>query len=62
MRPKYVLWLTVAALFLSWYLLDPDARRSDTGQGTDAGMHPRITEHAADGQPGAHTPRVHGPT
>lgn len=27
MRPKYILWLIVTALALSWYLLDPEARR-----------------------------------
>ena len=30
MRPKYILWLIVAALSLFWYLLDPEARRSGT--------------------------------
>jgi hypothetical protein len=27
MRPKYILWLTAAAIALSWYLLDPEAHR-----------------------------------
>jgi hypothetical protein len=39
MRPKHALWLTVAAVSLFWYLLDPDARRPNAGSGM--GTSPR---------------------
>lgn len=28
MRPKHLLWLGFLTLALSWYMLDPEARRS----------------------------------
>jgi hypothetical protein len=40
MRPKHILWLGFLTLALSWYMLDPEARRSSaTGfPVTTAGM------------------------
>jgi hypothetical protein len=26
MRPKHILWLSIAGISFSWYLLDPEAR------------------------------------
>jgi hypothetical protein len=48
MRPKHILWLSVAALALSWYLLDPEAGR-DLG-GTPPGAEDRVATATPGGQ------------
>ena len=50
MRPKYILWLSVAALALSWYLLDPEASR-DLG-----GAAPEAVDRVATATPGRQMP------
>ncbi len=36
MRPKHILWLSVAGLAFSWYLLDPEARGPGAERISDA--------------------------
>ena len=52
MRPKYILWLSVAVLAVTWYLLDPEAR--PTFNAASAGMTDRIAGMTSSGTESAH--------